>query len=66
MEPPFKVLFEAHAFMERTDRQTDRPTDRRAIMFQGARLGPDGHQTRAIMIVTSRKEGRSTRKLLVL
>ena len=45
--------------MERTDRQTDGQTDRqtdrqththrRAIMFQGARLGPDGRQTRAII-----------------
>ena len=33
--------------MERTDRQTDTHTHRRAIMFQGARLGPDGRQTRA-------------------
>ena len=47
MEPPFKLPFEAHTFMERTDRQTHTHTHthRCAIMFQGARLGPDGHQT---------------------
>ena len=27
VQPPFKLLFETHAFMERTDRQTDRHTD---------------------------------------
>ena len=31
VEPPFKLLFEAHAFMELTDRETDA-----AIMLQGA------------------------------
>ena len=35
----FKLLFEPHAFMERTDTHTHTHTDRCSIMLQGARMG---------------------------
>ena len=51
MEPPFKLLFETHAFMVRTDRQTDRHTHTQArththrqtrVNVASSLLAPDG------------------------